>query len=139
MACPFFSPTDRSDNIALPHPRRLPLGAAWNGECHAPGIQVSPNLQELESCNLGYATSCSRLPKDRKFDAVRFGVAQDSGQLIHLDVVFEAAHLPAGKIRLEYDRSAKRWVSQHKEPAVQRLADCFLQSYLDQRNPEVLL
>lgn len=139
MACPFFFPTDRNDETAFPHPGRLPLGAAWKGDCQAPGEHFSPNVLELESCNLGYAKSCSRLPLDRKCDAVRFGVAQDSGQVISLEVVFEAGHLPAGKWRLEYDLSARQWLSEHAEARIQKLADCFLQSYLVRKNPEILL
>src|SRR5271154_267622 len=32
---------------------------------------------ELKNCNLGYASNCSRLPRDRASDAIRFSVARD--------------------------------------------------------------
>jgi len=129
LACPFFCPTDRADNIALAHPGRLPLGAAWRGVCQAPGHEQSvPNDQELESCNLGYAKSCYRLPTQRTCDAVRFAVAGESGSRVVVQFVLETAHLPSRHGRLEYDRALGGWTA--FDPEVQKLAECFLQSYL---------
>ena len=72
---------------------RLPLGAAWRGKCNAPGYEAhSPSTQELEGCNLGYAHTCFRLPKERACDAVRFGVTRESSTSISLQYVMEAAH-----------------------------------------------
>ncbi len=135
MACPLFIPTERADDIAFPHPARLPLGASWRGRCSAPGHeQAQPSNQELESCNLGYARSCPRLPKERSCDAVRFAVANDSGGKISLQYVFESGYLPAGYGVLEYDSLLKDWITAHPEPRIQKLAECFMQSYLDRRN-----
>jgi hypothetical protein len=134
LACPFFCPTHRADDIAFPHPARLPLGGSWRGLCAAPGHeQATPSNVELESCNLGYAKSCPRLPKARAFDAVRFVVTNDSGSRISLQFVFETDHLPAGHGSLEYDRLLSTWTASHSEPRIQRLAECFLQSYLDRK------
>jgi hypothetical protein len=134
LACPYFSPTERAHDIALPHPARLPLGAAWRGTCSAPGHDAqTPDNRELEACNMGYASSCTRLPKERSCDAIRFGVARESGTSISLQYVMESDHQPAGRGMLEYDRGIENWNSPHPEPHVQRLAECFLQSYL-QRN-----
>jgi len=135
LACPFFSPTERADDIALPHPARLPLGAAWRGTCEAPGYEpCAPANQELQACNLGYAQTCQRLPKERSCDAVRFGVARDSNSLISLRYVMETAHQPAEDGSLEYDRSVKRWICRCPEPRVQKMAEGFLQSYLDKKS-----
>jgi len=132
LACPFFSPTERADDIALPHPARLPLGAAWHGICEAPGHEpCTPANHELESCNLGYAHTCQRLPKQRSCDAIRFGVARDAGALISLRYVMETAHQPAGDGSLEYDRALKSWISTYPEPRTQKMAECFMQSYLE--------
>jgi hypothetical protein len=134
LACPFFIPTHRADDLALPHPARLPLGAAWRGSCAAPGHeQATPSDRQLESCNLGYAETCPRLPKDRTCDAVRFAVAGDSGGKISVRFVFEWQHLPAGHGFVEYDRLSNAWTSTHREPRIQRLAECFMQSYLDKK------
>ena len=135
MACPFFIPTEHADDLALPHPARLPLGAAWRGYCSVAGHEsVVLNNQELESCNLGYAKSCPRLPKERTCDAVRFAVANDSGGAISLHFVLELNHLPSGHGVLEYDQLLRTWVVPHPEPRTQKLAETFLQSYLQRRN-----
>jgi hypothetical protein len=131
LACPFFFPTDRADNIALPHPARLPLGAAWRGRCEASDEPCTPGTHELENCNLGYAQTCQRLPKERSCDAVRFGVARDAGPTISVRYILETAHQPAGDGSLEYDRSLGRWNSTYPEPRIQKMAECFLESYLD--------
>ena len=67
MACPFFSPIEPAENIALPYPARLPLGAAWRGACQSPGHEL---------------------------------------------------------------RVLSGWTSLHSDPRIQKLADCFVQSYL---------
>lgn len=135
MACPFFCPTERADDIAFPHPARLPLGAAWRGVCQAPGHEQSaPNNQELEACNLGYAKPCPRLPNQRSCDAVRFGVASESESRTSVHFVFENAHAPAGHGSLEYDRRMGSWSSFHPDPRIQKMAECFLQSYLERKN-----
>ena len=98
MACPFFAPIERANDLALPHPARLPLGAAWRGTCAVPGCgDVTPTAEELEGCNLGYAKKCSRLPAQRAHDAVRFGVANDSGERVSVQFVFEVDYRPAGQ------------------------------------------
>jgi hypothetical protein len=135
LACPFFIPTHRADDLALPHPARLPLGAAWRGSCAAPGHEkVTPTDRELESCNLGYAKFCPRLPKERACDAIRFAVASDLGGMISLHFVLESDHLPTGHGLLAYDRTMKTWTSPHPEPRTQKLAESFLQSYLERRS-----
>ncbi|PYV79466.1 MAG: hypothetical protein DMG96_04095 [Acidobacteria bacterium] len=145
MACPFFVPTERADDLALPHPARLPLGAAWRGSCAVPGHeQAILNNSELEGCNLGYARSCPRLPEPRNCDAIRFGVVKESGSLISLQVVFESEYRPAGQEFLEYDSRTggpavprglgKDWSSAHSESSVQKQAECFLQTYLERRD-----
>jgi hypothetical protein len=135
LACPFFSPTDRADDLAFPHPARLPLGAAWRGVCHSPGHQQTTlSNQELESCNLGYAKSCPRLPMQRTCDAVRFAISSDRGTRVTLHFVLETAHLPTAHGSLEYDRPSSMWIASHSEARVQKLAESFLQSYLARKN-----
>ena len=123
------------------HPSRLPLGGGWTGHCSAPGYQgVLPSEQEIrELCNLGYASHCPRLPKERPYDAVRFSVVRDNGSQLFLWFVCEAAHLPAEHGKLEYDLTVSRWVSPHADPRIQKMADCFLQSYLLRRSPSSTL
>ena len=131
MACPFFSPTEPAQDIALPHPGRLPLGAAWRGACGAPGgelVQLGP--VELESCNLGYANGCPRLPKERTADAARFVVSKNSQDRLQIQFVLELKHLPIQHGSLEYSRNPPAWTSPHSDPSIQKLAECFVQSYV---------
>ena len=135
MACPFFVPIERADDLALPHPARLPLGAAWRGTCASLGHESAVlNNRELESCNLGYAKSCPRLPRERSCDAVRFAVAKESGESVSLHFVLETDYLPTGYGLLEYDRRLKSWSVPHPEPRTQKLAESFLQTYLERRS-----
>lgn len=135
LSCPFFLPTERADNIAFPHPARLPLGASWRGSCTASGHEkVQLDQKELEYCNLGYAKSCPRLPKERACDAVRFSIAKDLDGRIALQFVFEAAYLPGASGFLEFDQRSNTWISSHPDPVAQKKAECFLHSYLERRN-----
>lgn len=132
MACPFFSPTERAYNIALPHPGRLPLGAAWRGTCGAPGAEHIQLVEaELEPCNLGYAQTCPRFPKESPTDAVRFSVSKHSPERVLVQFSLELKHWPAGHGCLEYDRNAAEWATEHSDSRIQRLAECFMQSYLE--------
>lgn len=132
MACPLFVPTERADDLAFPHPPRLPLGASWRGACSAPGHeQTALGNIELESCNLGYAKKCSRLPKERSCDAVRFAVAKDSTEAISLQFVLETEYLPTAHGILQFDRSSGDWTVKHSDDRIQKMAQCFLQSYIE--------
>lgn len=135
MACPFFMPASKLDDGGWIHPSRLPLGAGWLGVCGAPGHEgAEPTDQELHHlCNLGYASGCLRLPVDRSCDAVRFSVARDRGSYLNVWFVCESGHRPAGHGTLEYDVALGRWETSHPDPRIQKLADCYLQSYLLRR------
>lgn len=135
MACPFFMPTHRADDAGWPHPSRLPLGAGWSGLCRAPGHEpCEPSARELQQlCNLGYATGCSRLPRERTADAVRFSVARDRGSRLELWFVCEMGHRPAEHGKLDYDQASGRWASPHPDARIQKMAECYLESYLQRR------
>ena len=134
MACPFFMPMERADDIAFPHPARLPLGSSWRGTCLAPDHeQATLSSVELESCNLGYAKSCPRLPTERACDAIRFAVVNESRESISLQFVLEKAYLPIFHGMLAYDQLSGKWTSPHPDQGIQKKAECFLQSYLDRK------
>jgi len=117
------------------HPARLPLGGGWRGYCSAPGHEGSePTPEEVrELCNLGYAARCPRLPKEREADAVRFSISRDRGDQLMVCFAQEFCHRPAGHGTLEYDLARAKWVSSHPDPCLQKMADCYLQSYLAHR------
>src|SRR6516225_8511695 len=117
-------PTNRFDDGGWIHPSRLPLGAGWKGQCCAPGHEVGqPSDEQLrELCNLGYSAQCSRLPKERSCDAVRFGVSSDRGSQISLSVIYETDHRPAGQAVIEYDSASGTWTSSHPDERIQKMA-----------------
>jgi hypothetical protein len=135
MACPFFMPTSKLDDGGWLHPARLPLGGGWIGKCSAPGHEgaVPTNEQMRELCNLGYAAGCARLPEERAYDAVRFSIARDRGSQLELWFVCELGHRPADHGILEYDLSLGQFTSSHPDPRIQKMAECYLQSYLVRR------
>ena len=151
MACPFFMPIKRLENGTWPHPARLPLGCGWSGHCTAPGHEgETPGKEELESCNLGYAESCVRLPRDRAWDAVRFALlasgepkARDNEKdmtatrVVRLKYVCERRHLPVEYGSLEFDPAAEQWLLKHDDERVQKMAECFLESYLRRKEWQV--
>jgi hypothetical protein len=138
-------PLQKLENGAWPHPARLPLGAGWSGHCTAPGHEgESPSQNILESsCNLGYASSCAWTPAVRPWDAVRFAVAAPAiqktsstslAQTLRLAFVCERDHRPASNGELEFDLTRATWTSRHDDPRIQRMAECFLETYLKKRD-----
>jgi hypothetical protein len=140
-------PVARLDNGSWPHPARLPLGGGWCGHCTAPGHEGElPSQDVLEAfCNLGYASGCSWSPRERVWDAVRFAVAapQDStgrreagkvpARLLILRYVCERNHRPVDHGDLEFDLARAAWLRRHDDVRVQKMAECFLESYLKKK------
>jgi hypothetical protein len=154
MACPFFMPVEKLENGNWPHPARLPLGAGWSGHCTAPGHEgQAPSQDVLEAfCNLGYASGCCWSPVERVWDAVRFAVSSplDAGRnnsrgkalaansvpakVLVLRYVCELDHRPVEHGDLEFDVSRAAWQRQHSSACIQKMAECFLESYLKKKN-----
>jgi len=141
-------PVERLENGHWPHPARLPLAAGWRGHCTAPGHDGQlPSQKVLEaSCNLGYASDCSWAPLDRVCDAVRFSVTAPANtkqsnptadnfpvRVLRLHFVREKDHLPVDHGELEFDLSQAQWLRRHDDPRVQKMAECFLDSYLKKK------
>lgn len=146
-------PVEKSENGSWPHPARLPLGGGWGGHCTAPDHEGEiPQQSILETlCNLGYAGGCIWSPKDehRTWDAVRFAVCAppDSGtrlgrdadgdvplRVLRLRYVCEKSHLPVEHGDLEFDLTRSAWVRAHDDSRVQKMAECFLDSYLKRKS-----
>jgi hypothetical protein len=127
-------PVERLDGAWL-HPARLPLGGGWDGHCAAPGHEgAHPSPHQLhELCNLGYATNCPRLPRERDCDAVRFSVIRDQGSRLLLAFVCEMSHRPVQHGSLEYDLDRAAWVCSHSDLRIQKMLECYLQAYLQRR------
>ena len=149
MTCPYFMPLEKLENGKWPHPARLPLGGGWTGHCTAPGHEGQlPSQDVVEAfCNLGYATTCAWTPEHRSCDAVRFAVAASldargarksfAGEapvrLLRLSYVCERDHHPSAHGELEFDLARATWVVRHDDPRIQKMAECFLESYLQKK------
>jgi hypothetical protein len=142
LACPYFMPTARLENGNWPHPARLPLGCGWTGQCTAPGHEgESPSQHVVEAfCNLGYASSCAWAPQERAWDAVRFSVstpedrnANNPARVLRLLYVCERDHLPVVHGDLLMDLEAGTWQRGHEDARIQKMAECFLESYLKKK------
>jgi len=142
VACPFFMPMEKVENGAWPHASRLPLGCGWRGQCTAPGHEgEAPSQEELcEFCNLGYAEGCGRLPREREWDSVRFAARRllPNGEnpthgCIQVRYVCERGHCPAEHGILEFDLANARWERSHRDRRVQRMAECFLATYVEKK------
>jgi hypothetical protein len=105
----------------------------------APGHEGSiPDSAQLhDGCNLGYATGCTRLPAQREWDAVRFGVSREHPSRVCLFYVCEKDYLPGDCGVLEYSLTANQWTKSHPDPRVQRLAECFLDSWRSKAPPSL--
>jgi hypothetical protein len=133
VTCPYFFPTERIA-AGWAFPARLPLGAGFAGTCHANSEEVTPTENELRDfCNLGYARACSRMPKDRCADGVRFAVARDEGSRVILHYVSECDHEPVEYGRLEYDCAEQKWPAPLRNACLQRQAECYMAVYLERR------
>ena len=149
MACPYFMPVVKLQNGAWPHPARLPLGCGWNGHCTAPGHEGEvPPQDVLEAfCNLGYASSCAWAPPGRAWDAVRFSVSappessrkdkekpSPAASVLRLVYVCERDHRPVAHGELIFDLTTAAWSCLHEDPRIQKMAECFLDSYLKKKS-----
>jgi hypothetical protein len=137
-------PVAKLENGSWPHPSRLPLGCGWSGHCTAPGHEHHiPSEDVLQSfCNLGYARGCAWAPLEPTCDAVRFAVsAPPSGKrrgneaappasTLGLTYICELDHRPAGQGELEFDLARGTWLRRHGDARVQKMAECFLETYL---------
>jgi len=148
LACPYFMPVSKLENGSWPHPARLPLGCGWSGHCTAPGHeQAVPSQNVLEDfCNLGYANSCGWAPAKRRWDAVRFAIASparnsrdatsaenEPARVLRVTYVYEQSNRPAGQGELEFDLSTATWLCRHEDARIQKMAECFVESYLNRR------
>jgi hypothetical protein len=132
VACPFFMPMKKFEDGGWIHPSRLPLGAGWHGICTADSQHsvIPGEHEEREFCNMGYAVECPHLPRERASDAARFGIVNDRESSVVLSYVLESDHRPAGSGTLEYDFVAGRWSRPHSDAVLQKMASCFLESYV---------
>lgn len=131
-------PLKRIDDGGWIHPARLPLGGGWTGQCTAPQHEgEEPSEQQIrECCNMGYASGCSFRPAEPQYDSVRFGVTRESDDRVVLCYVCERQHQPGEHGTVEFSRMTG-WIKTHPDARVQRMAECYLTSYLERKSAPV--
>ena len=137
MACPYFYPAARLENAGWVVPPRVPLGDAYAGECRAGASPYQPDeAQARQLCNVGYGRgSCDRFPRDASVDAVRFHVAQDVGEFIRIQYVFEKDYWPKENGVLECSPASGE-IRGTDDRILRGQAAAFAESYLRLRNRE---
>jgi len=132
MACPYFhaaKPRAQTDNSRA---AMLPLGDAWEGVCRAiPESLWEPDETTLLSCcNMGYARGCcARFPAGDGPDAVRFTIAGDDPQGLHVYYVLERDHHPWSHGPLEFSPAGAAFLGPPTSEATLRLARAYVESY----------
>ncbi|HEV8415857.1 MAG TPA: hypothetical protein VGQ49_19860 [Bryobacteraceae bacterium] len=133
MACPFFAPSQRLENIVWVRPPRYPLGDLFSGTCHASASNLTEGHHD-ECCNFGYARGrCDRFPGDDAADAVRFSVTEDSPARLVIVYVVEKDHAPVEFGTLEYAVADARLDGSPISDVLVQQARAFLESYLHRR------
>jgi hypothetical protein len=64
---------------------------------------------------------------------VRFGIARDGEQRLMVSYVCERDHRPAEHGVLVYDVGLRLWASGHRDARVQKMAGCYVETYLERR------
>lgn len=94
-------------------------------------------------CNLGYANGCSWAPPHRAWDSVRFAVSAPGAtngktadfphRTLRVLYVCERDHRPITYGELTFDLATSTWPCCHDDPRIQKMAECFLDSYLNKK------
>lgn len=136
MACPYFYPVARFETTSWVVPPRLPLGDPYNGECRANSAAQLPDENTVRQiCNVGYGHArCDRFPEGAPADAIRFNIAADEGELIHIQYIFEKDCWPKEHGWLECSSASVHVSDGPSDEILQRQASAFVESYLRRRS-----
>jgi hypothetical protein len=136
MACPYFYPVARFESSGWVVPPRLPLGDPYTGECRAAGIAFQPDETRIRHiCNLGYGRGrCDCFPDRASTDAVRFHVARDAGELIHIQYIFEKECWPQAHGVFDCDGATGNLSNGPDDQILRKQASAFIQSYLRRKS-----
>ncbi len=85
---------------------------------------------------MGYASACTRLPREREADAVRFAKGDEHNGLIHIRFAYERDYLPAGHGELIYESATRQWQMAHANPCLMRMAECYVEAQRARRSRE---
>ena len=114
------------------HPR-LPLGAAFLGECRCGdgAVTLTPATLRRE-CNVGYGRGlCERFPASAQADANRFHVANTDGETVRVQCIRELGCWPVDSQVLVYLRGEGRFVEILDDTVMQRQAEVYVALILE--------
>ena len=136
MACPYFYPVARFESSGWVVPPRLPLGDPYTGECRAGDEVFQPDeRRQRQICNLGYGRSrCDHFPEQALTDAVRFHVAEDAGELIRIQYIFEKECWPQEHGVFECHSATGDLSSGPDALVLRKQASAFVESYLRRKS-----
>jgi hypothetical protein len=132
MACPYFRAVKPRSQTGSSRSAMLPLGDAWEGVCRAiPDSPWEPDESTLfHFCNMGYARGCcSRFPTGDGPDAVRFTIAGDGPEGLHVYYVLERDHHPWAHGPLEFSPAGADFLGPPTSGATVELARAYVASY----------
>jgi len=133
MSCPLFEPTAR-----LPWERwdgryRPPLGALYQGLCHARATPVPAQAAELvDCCNMGYARGrCPHLDFPGP-DATRFELVLETADRLEVAWVVERNCLPEDRGVAVFERAEGEWrICEETATPLRRQIEAFVASWQD--------
>jgi len=135
MACPYFYPLARFETTSWVVPPRLPLGDPFAGECRVREASFQPDEDKVRQvCNLGYGRGrCDQFPDAADTDAVRFHVATDAGELIHIQYSYEKDCWPREHGMIEYSTAEGVVSSDPANAILRRQVAAFVEGYVRRR------
>ena len=150
MACPYFMPVAKLENGNWPHPARLPLGSGMERSLHGSwprrrnsgarcsgGILQSGIRQRLQLVAAGASRGMRCDSRSRRRPSLAepgTRCRRGSARILLLRYVCERNHRPVEHGDLEFDLSRATWLRRHDDARIQKMAECFLESYLKKKS-----
>lgn len=131
MACPLFEPTRKMPWTRWEGRFRPPLGAPYQGLCHA-GAEPStpPEASLTDCCNMGYARGRCALFVAPEADAVRLEIRGYSADSATVRWLSERNCLPVETGTVLLDRIDGRWRCRDEiAPLLRRQIEAFIEAH----------
>ena len=113
-------------------PRRRNAVARHSGSLLQSGIRQRL-LVGAGRPQLGCGAICGLRSRRHRSHNNQKGVANRGSRILALAYVCERDHRPVHNGELEFDLSQAAWLRHHDDPRIQKMAECFLESYLKKK------
>jgi len=120
------------------HAGALPLGCGWTGHCTAPGHENA--VHRRRNCGTFATWATPKAVSGFRRAGVGFGTVRGAdvpgdkknftGGHIQIRYVCERDHRPVEHGTLKFDAVAENWLLRHSDDRVQRMAECFMATYV---------